>query len=66
MGLAEAGKIQIIKNEKHWTPAEEESLERLRDAGCTWETILKAIPGRTRGAMQHRYGKLVRKIMPRM
>jgi hypothetical protein len=66
MGLAEAGKIRIIRNERHWRPAEEELLERLRDAGCTWETILKAIPGRTRDAMQHRYGKLVRKIMSRM
>jgi len=62
MRLAEAGKIRIIGNKKHWTPAEEELLERLRDVGCTWETILKAIPGRTRGAMQYRYGKLVRKV----
>lgn len=51
---------------KRWTPAEKEVLQRLGDAGCTWDRVLEALPGRTICAINHYYASLVRKATSRI
>ncbi|KAJ3526570.1 hypothetical protein NM208_g11126 [Fusarium decemcellulare] len=43
------------KAPRKWTTTEDELLLQLRDAGCTWSTILEVLPGRTPSAVQHRW-----------
>jgi hypothetical protein len=51
---------------KHWTPAEDKLLKKLRADGYSWPDIAKAFPTRTRDAVERHYQMLVRRTMSTM
>lgn len=46
-----------------WTPAEEQRLKTLRDAGSSWSEIAKTFPARTEGSVKKHWYKVRAKIL---
>lgn len=47
-----------------WTPAEEQRLKTLRDAGSSWSEIAKTFPTRTEGSVKKHWYKVRRPTPP--
>lgn len=47
-----------------WTPAEEQRLKALREAGSSWSEIAKTFPARTEGSVKKHWYKVHEKLSP--